>query len=327
MSFEILLKPKDVWKSPWKLMLMAILVSSVAIFIAYGAFSTYASVILITFTIIPLVPIMVKIIEYEEESFVKSGFHHHKIFWVYTFLFIGLLISYSAWYFFLPEDTSDAIFDEQKNTLYEFTGIMAAYDINAAESCMEDPIVTNNEFGFRLTNCRKTDFKKDGIFEYYLYRDYESEPSFVYKSDSEKFEDYKSFISKIIITNNLRVLLLMFLTSVIFGAGALYLLVWNASIIGIFIGEVAHTIQNAYLFSSVFSFIIAIPTALFKLFLHGIPEILAYFVGAAAGGILSVAIIKHKPFDDQFRKICIDSLLLFGISVSLILVSGLIEAY
>lgn len=326
MSYELLLKPQSVWKKPWKLMLMAILVSSVGIFVAYGAFSSHASVILITFTVIPLVPIMVKIIEYEETNFIKKGFHHHKIFWVYMFLFLGLMISYSAWYFFLPDESSHAIFDDQKETLYSFTGIMATYNLDHTQNCMNQ-INQDNKFGFEITNCKKADVHSDGNEEMYLYTNYGREPSFVYMSQTGELKDYHNFISKIIIVNNLKVLLLMFLTSIILGAGALYLLVWNASIIGIYIGEVAHNIQHIYLLSKFPSFLLAFPTAIFKLFLHGIPEIAAYFIGAVAGGILSVAVIKHRPFDDQFRKICIDSLLLFMVSVGLIFISGIIEAY
>lgn len=327
MSYEILLKPKSVWKKPWKLMLMAILVSSGAVFVAYGAFSSHASVILITFSVIPLVPIMVKIIEYEENTFIRSGFHHHKIFWVYMFLFLGLMISYSAWYYFLPDDSSHIIFDEQKKTLYSFTGIMATYDLDSTENCMEQIHKNKEMFGFEITNCKKADVKNDGNEEMYLYTNYDGEPTYVYMSKTGELKDYHAFISRIIIVNNLKVLLLMFLTSIILGAGALYLLVWNASIIGIYIGEVAHNIQHVYLISKFPSFILAFPTALFKLFLHGIPEIAAYFIGAVAGGILSVAVIKHKPFDDEFRKICIDAILLFMVSVALIFVSGVIEAY
>ena len=60
--------------------------------------------------------------------------------------------------------------------------------------------------------------------------------------------------------------------------------------------------------------------------LHGIPEMLGFFIAALAGGILSVVIIRHQFKDRYFVKILGDSLLLFGVSVVLIFIAALIES-
>jgi uncharacterized membrane protein SpoIIM required for sporulation len=58
--------------------------------------------------------------------------------------------------------------------------------------------------------------------------------------------------------------------------------------------------------------------------LHGVLEITAYFVGALAGGILSMALIKK---DLSYDIIMTDVLDLVLISVGFLLVGGIVEVY
>ncbi len=61
MTFELLLKPITAEKKPWTMFIFAFLVSSLAIMLSINIFTDSASVILVTFTIIPIIPIVVKI--------------------------------------------------------------------------------------------------------------------------------------------------------------------------------------------------------------------------------------------------------------------------
>ena len=61
--------------------------------------------------------------------------------------------------------------------------------------------------------------------------------------------------------------------------------------------------------------------------IHGTPEITAYFVGALAGGIISVAIIRRDLEGEEVWKILQDSLLMIIIAVVILIIAALMEVY
>lgn len=118
-----------------------------------------------------------------------------------------------------------------------------------------------------------------------------------------------------IFTNNIYVLIFTILFSLVFGAGAIFILVWNASVIAAAIGIFAKgNIAN-------------LPLAILRYMIHGIPEIGAYFIGALAGGIISVAVIRKDLRGDGTWKILQNSLLLVLIAIGVLVVSALMEVY
>lgn len=123
----------------------------------------------------------------------------------------------------------------------------------------------------------------------------------------------KIFLS--IFSNNISVLVFTIVFSLIFGAGAIFILVWNASVIAAAMGIFAK------------GDLIEIPRALFRYMLHGIPEIAAYFFGALAGGIVSVAIIRRDLVGERKWIILQDAVLLIIIAVLILIVAGLMEVY
>ena len=60
---------------------------------------------------------------------------------------------------------------------------------------------------------------------------------------------------------------------------------------------------------------------------HGIPEIIAYFIGALASGIISVALVNHDTQNKNFKILLKDAGSLIMIAVALLLIAGLIEVY
>ncbi len=70
-----------------------------------------------------------------------------------------------------------------------------------------------------------------------------------------------------------------------------------------------------------------ITIGLFKFTIHGVPEILAYFVAGMAGGIISVAVIKHDFSTRKFEHVVLDSADLILISIGLIVLAALLEVY
>ena len=61
--------------------------------------------------------------------------------------------------------------------------------------------------------------------------------------------------------------------------------------------------------------------------IHGVPEIGAYFAGALAGGIVSIAVIKHDIKSPKFWTILQDSLNLVILAVVILFIAALIEVF
>ena len=122
-----------------------------------------------------------------------------------------------------------------------------------------------------------------------------------------------SFMS--IFANNIYVLIFTLLFSLTFGAGAIFILVWNASVIASAIGIFAK------------GSLASLPMGILRYMIHGIPEIAAYFIAALAGGIISVAIIRKDLRGEKMWGIFQDALVLIIISVAILVVAGMMEVY
>ncbi|MFH0867787.1 MAG: stage II sporulation protein M [Candidatus Woesearchaeota archaeon] len=134
-----------------------------------------------------------------------------------------------------------------------------------------------------------------------------------------------------ILLNNIKVLAFAILFAFIYGAGAIFILTWNASVIGAAIGNFIRSNLSQYAsmigidkFSSYFN---VVSVGLLRYVLHGVPEILAYFYGGLAGGIISVAIINKHYKNEKFSHILFDVSELLVISIAFLLVASFIEVY
>lgn len=116
-----------------------------------------------------------------------------------------------------------------------------------------------------------------------------------------------------ITVNNIGVLILSILFAFIFGSGAIFILSWNASVLSAAIGLTAKSIGG----------ISGIPVALVTYLPHGIFEIVAYFLGGIAGGILSAVVMKRKT--DLFGVMINDSIKVLVVAISLLFIGALIE--
>lgn len=118
-----------------------------------------------------------------------------------------------------------------------------------------------------------------------------------------------------IIENNVYVMIFTLIFSLIFGAGAIFVLAWNASVIAAAIGIFAK-----YNLSD-------IPFGLLRYMIHGFPEIAAYFITALAGGIFGVGVVRHGFKDKKFLRIIENVILLLFIALIVLLIAALIEVY
>lgn len=119
----------------------------------------------------------------------------------------------------------------------------------------------------------------------------------------------------IIFINNIKVMAFCLLFAFFYGFGAIFILTWNASIFAALIGSLIRANNSLSI----------APLLLLKYSLHGIPEIAAYFIAGLAGGIISIAIIRHDFRTDKFRRIVFDSIDLVMIALIVLVISGLIE--
>jgi hypothetical protein len=134
---------------------------------------------------------------------------------------------------------------------------------------------------------------------------------------------------KVIMLNNFKVLLFCLLFSFLYGAGAIFILAWNASVLATAMGNFIKTkiaaiaaVTGGVTAAAYFQ---AVPLSFLRYMIHGIPEVGAYFLGAIAGGIISAAVVKSDYRDPRFYKILMDSLDLIALAVLLLIVASLLE--
>lgn len=278
MVLESLINPAKMEKSPMNMFLIGLIYSSVAIFLSYWIFKTYASMIMVFLTTMAAIPLMYHTIKWEEEKDLQDYTErmllkeHSKALRAFIFLFIGFVISFTVWYVVLPSDLVGTLFDTQSSTINAING--------------------------RITGM----------------------------SMSESLD----LFSKIFL-NNVKVLIFCILFSFVYGSGAIFILTWNASVIGTAMGDfirggLAGVSATAGL-SGVGHYFQIISIGLFKYTIHGVPEILAYFAAGLAGGIVSIAVIRHDFGNRRFEHVLLDSADLTLLSLGLLFLAALLEVF
>lgn len=277
MVLESLISPFKAEKRPWELFFIGILYSTIAIFISIQIFESMAGLISVFLTVFATVPLVYKTMRLEEKKD-TTGLpektllkEHSRAILFLMMLFLGIVVSYVAWFVFLPAETSNSLFDIQLSTIK---------NINA------NSIIGNM---------------------------------------------HSSSLFNKIFFNNIKVLIFCILFSFFYGSGAIFILTWNASVvavaIGAFIKKNVLAAASATGLATITGFAGIVSFGFMRYLIHGIPEILAYFVAGLAGGIISVAIVKHDFDSESFEKIMFDTADLILISVVILLAAALIEVY
>jgi len=127
-----------------------------------------------------------------------------------------------------------------------------------------------------------------------------------------------------IFKNNLYVMTIAFILSLLYGAGSLFLLTLNASIFASALSFViiqTGTGVGSFPLFSLFACNMGI------MFFHMLPEVIAYFFAAIGGGILSVAVMKEKLFSKEFFQTFKYSIIMFIAAIVVLIVAAIIEVY
>lgn len=119
----------------------------------------------------------------------------------------------------------------------------------------------------------------------------------------------------LIFTNNIYVLIFTLIFSLVFGAGVMFILAWNASVIAAAIGIFTKSATSC------------LHAGLIRYLIHGIPEIGSYFIVALAGGMVSIAVIKHEAGTAKFWDVLQDSLNLIILAIVVLFAAALMEVY
>lgn len=131
--------------------------------------------------------------------------------------------------------------------------------------------------------------------------------------------------------NNFKVFVFSILFSFVLGAGAIFILAWNATVIGAAIGNFIRTNISSYTGSlgllDAGNYFHVVSLGLLKYSLHGIPEIVAYMYGGLAGGIISVALIRKHFNTNKFQVILKDFSELVLIAVGFLIAAAFLEVY
>lgn len=286
MVLEALFSFKSVLNNPKLMFAYAFIVSSVSIWFSFYVFNSFAdsvSLLAVAFITIASAPLLrAEFEKLEEEDYLnrkkKSFFERN--FWivkVYTWFFLGIVISYVLWFVVFSNNSTsfcpvqqacltipgrENVFSAQKKTLQ---------GISKIKSKLTGEIITQQ------TPCKKN------LFCWF----------------------------NVIFSNNLSVMLLAVIFSFLYGAGAIFLISWNASVVGISIGE-------SMLMANHLKFLGLLP--------HGIPELLGYFFAAISGGLLGTVISKKRFYAKEFAFITTDSSKILLLGAFSLFIGAIIEA-
>ncbi|MEK6812671.1 MAG: stage II sporulation protein M, partial [Nanoarchaeota archaeon] len=260
-------------------------------------FKEQASIIMVLLTVIASLPFVHRTFSREEKMDEKLATergrlrqHWHALKFL-ILLFLGFVISFSVWYVFLPDEMMQVSFNSQIQTIQNINARVAAITGNVITG--ENIISTNNVISSSVTSASKLYFQ--------------------------------------ILTNNVKVLLFSIFFAFFYGAGAIFILTWNASVISAAIGNFVRNNIGEYAtqigWAQVGGYFHTFSLGFLRYFVHGIPEILAYFIGGLAGGIISFAVIKHEFGTENFKKIILDAVDLIMLAFITLVAAGLLEVY
>ncbi|MBU2523557.1 MAG: stage II sporulation protein M [Nanoarchaeota archaeon] len=282
---EMLLNPKMAERKPWTMFFVGLfygLISVLLVNVFFSnnpVFSKYSSLLVIMFTVMLSLPFVYFTIRLEKEKgYREEGFFfksHGRALMSLIWLFIGFVVAFSLMYILFP-------------------GVVGnSFDAQIEQYCLINAPTQTQECVSKYVGMAQNGITGSAMSGFSASKDYAMD----------------------ILVNNIYVLIFCLLFSLLFGAGAIFILAWNASVIATAI----------WIFSK--SSIENFPIAFSRYMIHGIPEIAAYFTAALAGGIISIALIRHDFNDKRFWDTIRDSLNLIVLAVLLIIFSAGFEAF
>ena len=125
-----------------------------------------------------------------------------------------------------------------------------------------------------------------------------------------------------IFKNNFYVMVISFVLSLFYGAGALFLITLNASIFASALANIIRSNLPTIGFLSKYTFTLC---NLGIMLFHLIPEVTGYLLAAIAGGVLSHAFAREKIGSKNFKNVLKDSIVLLIAAIIFLVVAAFIE--
>jgi len=278
---EMLINPREAEKGPWKMFFIGLVYASLSLllvnwfFSADAVLSRFSGLIVVTFSVMFTLPFMYFLIKQEEKEDEVV-----EGFW-------------GVW-----KAHSDALY----GFMWLFLGFIIAFafwymilqNSMLFNAQIETYCMINNP-GINLEDC---------VAKYSFTKPFQA---------TGAVTKQVRFLS--ILENNIYVMIFTLLFSLIFGAGAMFVLAWNASVIAGAIG-----IFTKYQIKEM-------PFGILRYMIHGFPEIAAYFVTALAGGMFGVGVIRNGIRNKKFLRIVENTIILLFISIIILILAALVEVY
>ncbi len=279
---EIIINPLRAEKKPWEMFFVGMVYASLSLILVKWFFGgdivlkKYAGMIVVTFSTMFTLPFMYRLIVKEEKEDENVE---------------GLVAVWKAHW--------DAI----ESFIWLFVGFLVAFSFWFI--ILGDPILFNAQIE------KYCEINSPALIQECIKS---------YMGIIEPQKDITGNVTKVgfllsIVENNLYVLIFTLIFSLIFGAGAIFVLSWNASVMS----------SAMVLFAQ--KKIIEIPSAFLRYSIHGLPEMIAYFIAALAGGMFGVGVIRHGIKSKRLIQVIENVLLLLIIAIIIIFIAGIIEVY
>jgi uncharacterized membrane protein SpoIIM required for sporulation len=278
---EMIINPKKAERKPWELFFVGLFYASLSFLMVNYTFgkdpvlSKYLGVLLVSFTVMFSMPFIYYTMKLEEKKIV-------------------------------PKRGTFALLKEHEKAIFAFLWLFLGFVV--AYSFWYIVLSSNASFQAQIeTYCsinQRSNFER--CVEMYT-------KGGAVATTGAATSNGDRFIS--IFTNNMYVLIFTLIFSLVLGAGVIFVLAWNASVISAAIG----------IFTK--SELTALPLGILRYIIHGLPEIASYFIVALAGGLVSIAVIKHEVGTEKFWEVLQDSLNLIIVAIVVLFIAAVLEVY
>lgn len=365
MFFGLIYSPSKLYNKPHLLFLEAIFLTIVSVFLSLFIFpDQYLSFGILMFLTIGSIPMFTKLFSYNsylsnyQKPFLKR---HASLLTSLAYFFVGVFVSFVIFFFLFSLNYDLETYNLNDKIIISDSGISEFYyliteindnDIQITLYQNNQPIRKGNFFRGEYINFKGYEFNKtflitdvndkvsfsvgNGIRENIFFVQLKERSGLdalrgqltgqvIGTVSKASFKD----VFSLIFLNNFNVAIKAIVMSFFYGAGALFLISWNASVLAgvvaldIFVSMaplVSEGLKGFFIgiFQSCFLFIGYLP--------HGLPELLAYFLVSFSGAMIARDLFKGL-FNSEFRwQIIKDFIFIFLLALLLLFVGAIIEA-
>tara|TARA_B100000315_G_C14575221_1_gene587594 strand:+ start:2133 stop:2957 length:825 start_codon:yes stop_codon:yes gene_type:complete len=121
--------------------------------------------------------------------------------------------------------------------------------------------------------------------------------------------------------HNLKIVIVCLILSLLYGAGSVFLIVWNASAWGVIFATIARDSVGQE--SPIIFFILL----MISVAPHMILEAMAYFAAVISGGVISKATVREHFGSFRFKELMLDGFYIFILALLIVFAAAFVEVY